>query len=174
MIVDDRYAIIGSANINDRSMRGHRDSEIACLVEDEEKVDIEMGGIPFKANKFAHNLRVTLFKEHFGTEKDEDVKDPISQTFWEEWNGRANANSKFYREVFKAEPDDMFDSYKTLLKARKEQAQVTDEQLMLTYLARKSEVRGHIVEYPMQFLRNESLRLTVTDIENYVPDISFT
>ena len=29
MIVDDNYAIIGSANINDRSMIGVRDSEIA-------------------------------------------------------------------------------------------------------------------------------------------------
>jgi len=34
MIVDDRYVIMGSANVNDRSMRGTRDSEIACLVHD--------------------------------------------------------------------------------------------------------------------------------------------
>ncbi|KAI9915932.1 hypothetical protein PsorP6_008323 [Peronosclerospora sorghi] len=34
MIVDDRCAIIGSANINDRSMNGDRDSEIALMVED--------------------------------------------------------------------------------------------------------------------------------------------
>lgn len=47
MIVDDKYAIIGSANINDRSMRGHRDSEIACLIEDDEKVQIRFGGEPY-------------------------------------------------------------------------------------------------------------------------------
>mgnify|MGYP003877630065 CR=1 FL=1 len=29
MIVDDRQVIIGSANINDRSMMGNRDSEVA-------------------------------------------------------------------------------------------------------------------------------------------------
>lgn len=29
MIVDDRNVIIGSANINDRSLKGPRDSEIA-------------------------------------------------------------------------------------------------------------------------------------------------
>lgn len=28
MIVDDRYVIIGSANINDRSQVGNRDSEV--------------------------------------------------------------------------------------------------------------------------------------------------
>lgn len=32
MIVDDRYVILGSANINDRSMLGSRDHEIAALV----------------------------------------------------------------------------------------------------------------------------------------------
>lgn len=34
MIVDDKYALIGSANINDRSMLGSRDSEIAVVTED--------------------------------------------------------------------------------------------------------------------------------------------
>ena len=29
MIIDDQIAIIGSANINDRSLKGTRDSEIA-------------------------------------------------------------------------------------------------------------------------------------------------
>lgn len=32
MIVDDIYAIMGSANVNDRSMLGSRDSEIAVLL----------------------------------------------------------------------------------------------------------------------------------------------
>ena len=31
MIVDDKYTLIGSANINDRSMRGYHDSEIAVI-----------------------------------------------------------------------------------------------------------------------------------------------
>lgn len=34
MIVDDKYVIIGSANINDRSMEGDGDSEIACVIKD--------------------------------------------------------------------------------------------------------------------------------------------
>lgn len=35
MIIDDRIAIIGSANINDRSMDGERDSEVCVVLEDE-------------------------------------------------------------------------------------------------------------------------------------------
>jgi phospholipase D1/2 len=34
MIVDDRYVLCGSANINDRSLKGTRDSELAVLIED--------------------------------------------------------------------------------------------------------------------------------------------
>ena len=33
MIVDDRMTIIGSANINERSMNGGRDSEVAVVIE---------------------------------------------------------------------------------------------------------------------------------------------
>lgn len=32
MIVDDRFMIIGSANINDRSLLGTRDSELAMVI----------------------------------------------------------------------------------------------------------------------------------------------
>ena len=32
MLVDDRWAIVGSANINDRSMLGYRDSELAVII----------------------------------------------------------------------------------------------------------------------------------------------
>ena len=36
MIVDDKRCIIGSANINDRSLLGERDSELGIIVEDED------------------------------------------------------------------------------------------------------------------------------------------
>ncbi len=39
MIVDDRLAIIGSANINERSQRGDRDSEIAAVIRDTDMID---------------------------------------------------------------------------------------------------------------------------------------
>jgi len=34
MIVDDRFILCGSANINDRSLKGSRDSEMAVVIED--------------------------------------------------------------------------------------------------------------------------------------------
>ncbi|CAH2272671.1 phospholipase D2 isoform X1 [Pelobates cultripes] len=62
LIVDDRKVIIGSANINDRSMMGKRDSELAVIVEDTEFVSSVMDEKPYQAGKFAHGLRMDCFK----------------------------------------------------------------------------------------------------------------
>ncbi|KAI8970516.1 hypothetical protein BDB01DRAFT_731756 [Pilobolus umbonatus] len=66
MIVDDRIVLMGSANINDRSMLGNRDSEIAMIVEDTEMITSYMDGKEYQASKFAHTLRMQLWKEHLG------------------------------------------------------------------------------------------------------------
>jgi len=57
MIVDDEYAIMGSANINDRSMLGSRDSEIAMVIHDQTKVPSKVLGESVIVAKFAHTLR---------------------------------------------------------------------------------------------------------------------
>lgn len=62
MIVDDRYVICGSANINDRSMLGKRDSEIAALIQDEEFTDSKLDKKLVKVGKYAFNLRSKIFK----------------------------------------------------------------------------------------------------------------
>ncbi|ORX49426.1 phospholipase D/nuclease [Hesseltinella vesiculosa] len=66
MIVDDRFVLIGSANINDRSQLGNRDSEIAMLIEDTKLVPSIMNGKPYNASKLALTMRLHLMKEHLG------------------------------------------------------------------------------------------------------------
>jgi len=70
MIVDDRYVIIGSANINERSQRGDRDSELACVIRDTDMIDSTMAGKPYKVGRFAHTMRVRLMREHLGIDVD--------------------------------------------------------------------------------------------------------
>lgn len=70
MIVDDRLVIIGSANINERSQRGDRDSELACVIRDTDMMDGSMGGKPYKVGRFAHTMRVRLMREHVGVDVD--------------------------------------------------------------------------------------------------------
>ncbi|KAK9464553.1 hypothetical protein V1512DRAFT_212936 [Lipomyces arxii] len=70
MVVDDRAAIIGSANINERSMRGTRDSEVAVFVRDTDQIESTMGGKPFMVGRLPHTLRVRLMREHLGIDVD--------------------------------------------------------------------------------------------------------
>ena len=57
-IVDDTKVIVGSANLNDRSLVGHRDTEFNVLIEDQ-KVDksIMNGDNKYKETKYVFELR---------------------------------------------------------------------------------------------------------------------
>lgn len=71
IIADDRVALIGSANINERSMLGNRDSEIASIIRDTDMIWSTMGGKPYQVARFAHTLRMRLMREHLGLDVDE-------------------------------------------------------------------------------------------------------
>lgn len=71
IIADDRVALIGSANINERSMLGNRDSEIASLIRDTDMIWSTMAGKPYQVARFAHTLRMRLMREHLGLDVDE-------------------------------------------------------------------------------------------------------
>jgi phospholipase D1/2 len=64
MIVDDKVATVGSCNINDRSFRGTRDSELNLVIEDKEEVDMTMGGIPYTVS-LSHIPSSLLFSSFF-------------------------------------------------------------------------------------------------------------
>ncbi|CAI8009389.1 Phospholipase D2 [Geodia barretti] len=113
MVVDDRITIIGSANVNDRSMTGERDSEVAIRFEDKEMIDGTMNGQPYQVGKFSHSIRVHLFKEHLGLlpsqqkggvespSSDISVEDPASDEFYlNTWMKAAINNTQLYKQVF--------------------------------------------------------------------------
>merc|ERR1712137_893361 len=109
MIVDDRRVIIGSANYNDRSMNGDRDSEICVVVEDNQFVESTMNGKFFLASKFAHSLRVNLFLEHLGLSDPSLVTDPVSVSTYERlWRNTAASNGRIFFSIFPDTPHDMY------------------------------------------------------------------
>ncbi|KAI5462568.1 hypothetical protein BGZ63DRAFT_355087 [Mariannaea sp. PMI_226] len=75
IIVDDRVALIGSANINERSMLGSRDSECAAIVRDTDMIMSTMAGKPYQVGRFAHTLRLRLMREHLGLDVDEILEE---------------------------------------------------------------------------------------------------
>ncbi|TQV94011.1 phospholipase D1 (PLD1) [Cordyceps javanica] len=88
IIVDDRVALIGSANINERSMVGHRDSEVAAIVRDTDMIWSTMGGKPYQVGRFAHTLRMRLMREHLGLDTDaileEERENDVNQEGFED------------------------------------------------------------------------------------------
>lgn len=70
MIVDDRSCIIGSANINERSQLGGRDSEVAAIIRDTDTVKTTINDEDHQASRFAYELRQRLMREHLGCDVD--------------------------------------------------------------------------------------------------------
>ncbi len=153
MIVDDRLTIIGSANINDRSMVGNRDSEVDVIIEDKEMNAGKMNGKSHEVGAFSHSLRCQLLKEHLGMLKDLnvdiDVSDPISQHFRDNLAKIAARNTQIYEEIFKGEiiPTDAVTNKEDLKKWKRIPKDLSEENK--TSL---SEIRGHIVTFPQLFL----------------------
>ena len=79
MIVDDDIIIIGSANINDRSMKGNRDSEICIKFIDTQKIPSLMNGEKIFVSKNIAELRRMLYLEHLNFTDEKQVIDPLSE-----------------------------------------------------------------------------------------------
>jgi phospholipase D1/2 len=138
-IVDDKYVICGSSNINDRSQLGFHDSELSIVLQDRDEIDTEMDGKPYKAARLAHELRSNLWREHLGLlppqslDASDDpnaqppsehsrndalpgpeadfVSDPLSPKLWDEWCERATTNTQVFRSLFHADPDDAIKTF---------------------------------------------------------------
>lgn len=171
MIVDDRRVLIGSANINDRSQLGDRDSEIAIVIEDTEQVQSTMNGKPHLATRFAAGFRRRLFMQHMGMIPPQDCPGPktsamdpvgIPNDLEEQcidpfddklWNTTARRNAEIYQEVFRCTPAfgiKNWKDYKEFVGSGRVGHARGDWRKL-------AEVRGHLVEMPQDFLENEDL-----------------
>jgi phospholipase D1/2 len=143
MIVDDKIAICGSSNINDRSQIGTHDSELSIVIEDTKVLESKMDGKPFQAGYLPATLRRRLWREHLGLlppqdldgsndpnaqppgdspndnsegEEYEFVEDPLSDKVWDVWTKNATTNTEVFKDLFHSDPDN---SSKCLPKCRK-------------------------------------------------------
>uniref|UniRef100_A0A8C9U780 Phospholipase n=1 Tax=Scleropages formosus TaxID=113540 RepID=A0A8C9U780_SCLFO len=170
LIADDNTVIIGSANINDRSMLGKRDSEVAVIVEDKETVASVMDGQEYQAGKFGLQLRLECFRTILGafTDPTIDVTDPISDHFYKEvWMVISARNATIYEKVFRCLPSsdvrnraemESFLSKSGLDKADPARAR---EEL--------KKIRGFLIQFPLYFLSEQNLMPPVGSKEAMVP-----
>ncbi|KAL2464198.1 Phospholipase D p1 [Forsythia ovata] len=180
MIIDDHTTLIGSANINDRSLLGSRDSEIGVLIEDRELVESYMGGKSWKAGKFALSLRLSLWSEHLGLHAGEvhQIRDPvIDSTYKDIWMATAKTNTTIYQDVFSCIPNDLIHTRASLRQcmafwreklghanidlgiAPNELESYEDGDDKCTDpIERLESVKGHLVSFPLDFMSKEDLR----------------
>ncbi|KAJ3676119.1 hypothetical protein LUZ60_003531 [Juncus effusus] len=191
MIVDDRIALIGSANINDRSLLGSRDSEIGVLIEDKEFVDSQMDGKQWKAGKFTLSLRLSLWCEHLGLRAGEmsQIIDPVDDTTYKNiWMETAKTNTMVYQDVFSCVPNDLICSryaFRQSINQLKEkighntidlgvapgklEANKNGEIInFINPIEKLQSIKGHIVCFPLEFMSQEDLRPFFGESEFYV------
>ena len=181
MIVDDEVALIGSANINDRSLLGSRDSEIAVIIKDDFKVYSKMDGKKFLASNFAQSLRIRLFKEHLGINVEmsdfpEMLLDPLDDNLFKFMKDIACSNTIIYRDIFNCYPDDKLQKFSDLAKislTNNYQDYLCNSNRKEKYFKFKDEIKGNLVEFPLNFLKQEYLNKTLFCKEILVPIKNF-
>ena len=177
IIVDDCVTLIGSSNINDRSLTGFRDSEIAVVIHDTETKPSVMNGQPYQAGVFTSSLRQYLFKEHLGIINNNDsvnmqkpkinVKDPVSDEFYNTWHSIATQNSSIYEKVFGVLPSNDVHNFVQLRERQKK----TWHPLINDLEAQNelAKIKGHLVLFPLQFLKDENLQPSSGTKESFMP-----
>lgn len=135
MVVDDKKCIIGSANVNDRSLLGGRDSEVCVLIESE---------------SFALQTRMTLWREHLDLSTSDDgvITDPASDTCFNYWRDTSSVNSAVYHSSFSVWPHNTIRT-KEALEALHSSTLVTLNSQEAEQLQR---IRGRLVDYAIDFL----------------------
>ncbi|KAK9664707.1 hypothetical protein RND81_14G062600 [Saponaria officinalis] len=189
MIIDDCMTLIGSANINDRSLLGSRDSEIGVLIEDKEVITSRMGGKPWKAGKFSLSLRLSLWAEHLGLRPGEipQIYDPVADTTYKEiWMATAKTNTMIYQDVFACIPNDLIHSRASLrhnvghwkdrlghttidlgIAPKKLECYQNGNLRDTDPLERLESIKGHLVSFPVEFMSQEDLRPVFNESEYY-------
>ncbi|EAA07035.3 AGAP010687-PA, partial [Anopheles gambiae str. PEST] len=179
LIADDKVVICGSANINDRSLLGKRDSEVCVMITDESFEEGRMNGESYPCGVYAGKLRKFLFREHLGLLEPDpkrapvDVTDPVIHTFWNDvWRRTSRRNTLIYDEVFRCIPSDNVQSFammkrfledKSLLQSNPEGIQQAVER-----------IEGYLVDLPLKFLCNEILTPPNTSKEGIMPTYMWT
>jgi len=191
MIVDDRISVIGSANINDRSLLGIRDSELNVVLRDTDMTDSSLGGAPWQSGAFASRFREALFAQHVGWSSEEvsgRFADPLSNETRGEIRRIARRNTEIYEELFGALPSDKIRNWAALTQARRNSSAVgstptssprgptpvsvrdwTRDPAPSEWQALEG-VHGHIVEFPLDFLVEEDLAASTFSVGGLTPE----
>lgn len=169
LLVDDKYMVCGSANVNDRSLMGDRDSELGVLLTDDHEpdmIDSTMAGKPFRSGRTLLNFRLRTFRAFLGLDEggadDGAIIDPVT-AFGRLWSATAAKNRALLSAVFKYTPRDSITSFSQWSKIKEASFGEGDDDTGSPYVEgsdpdQLTEFRGLLVTYPRLFLGDQEKR----------------
>lgn len=177
LIADDRVMIIGSANINDRSMLGCRDSEVAIKIEDTFVVDSVLNGQRCEVGYLPHSVRLKLMKQHLGDEQLGthsslhslhccflcfpmclDLFDIVNPTIYKQWVDHSMTNSFAYHEL--DGPLSLY-SCNSAADYKRELAQSNPRSVLDPAVQEiLQRIKGHLVDWPRNLFQKDNLAPT--------------
>ncbi|XP_050092349.1 phospholipase D2 isoform X1 [Anopheles aquasalis] len=179
LIADDKVVICGSANINDRSLIGKRDSEVCVMITDESFEEGRMNGESYPCGIFAGKLRKFLFREHLGLLEPEpnrapvDVTDPVIDSFWTDvWRKTSYCNTHIYDEVFRCIPSDAVQSFVMMKRFLEDKSLLQSNPDAIQKAV--SRIVGNLVDLPLKFLCKEVLTPPGASKEGMMPTYMWT
>ena len=98
--------------------------------------------------------------------------DPLSDEVWDLINNTAKNNTLIYRDIFNCYPDDKFAYFKDIPRG-KDCSQEDLVKLIEKYNLNHNKIKGHIVEFPLEFLSKEILERSFFSAEMLVPIKNF-
>lgn len=171
-----------------QSQLGFHDSELAIVLEDQDFIDSKMDGKPYQAGRLAATLRRQLWREHLGLlptqeynaakeqnaeppnvslnkvlegPENDFVADPLGDEVWETWTDQATTNTKLYRLLFRADPDNdikTFEDYDHFRPHRGREGHLFDMYLPAKDVrAKLDQIKGHLVWMPLDFLNDAEM-----------------
>jgi len=167
LLVDDKVAVIGSANVNDRSFEGNHDSELGAIIWADPDEELTIG--PIK------DFRLRLWRQLLGLDKsgteDSCILDPSSCTTFKLWMDRAKRNQTLLASVFSFTPRDSITSvsHHNRIKTSYKQMSPQEKGKSLNNPDQLEEFKGQIVIYPSKFLSDQTRTGLVTGLTKLMP-----
>ena len=109
-----------------------------------------------------------------GVEDLDSLDDCISEEFFEMMVERSKKNTQIYYDIYRAEPSDNQRTFEELVADREAFENTSIEERQNTYDENIGGVVGHVVDFPVHYMQEQSLELDLTDVHNFVPKINFT
>lgn len=131
-----------------------------------------MNGRPYKVSSFIQSLRIGIWQDFIGvshSEAQDRFEDPVCDEVYRDiFVATAQKNTQLYLEIFGSMPDNIFklEDFKRVRVDLNAPEHVTKQELV-------DQISGVLVNFPLDFLKDEGMSIGFFEKEKYVPRVTF-